>query len=120
MADQQQIRDIAAITNMIQAIREIQEDTQGLTYETYLSQRTIRRAVERNCEIIGEAARRISSPCRSTYSTIDWSGAIGFRNVIIHQYDQVNDQEVWLIVSTLLPTLLAQLETLLSELSEAS
>lgn len=105
---------------MIRAIQEIQADTSGLTYETYQTQRTIRRAVERNCEIIGEAARRISPACRAAHADVDWRGAVEFRNLIIHQYDQVNDREVWIIVSSMLPTLLTKLESLLPELSGES
>ena len=118
MASQEQLRNLAAISDMVRAIEEIQEDTNGLTSEDYQAQRIIRRAVERNCEIIGEAARRITPTFQSRHPEIDWRGTVGFRNVIIHQYDQVNDQEVWAIVSSMLPSLLEQLQALIQELSE--
>lgn len=112
LANQERLRNAAAVADMIRAIQEIQEDTNGLTFEDYQRQRTIRRAVERNCEIIGEAARRVTPGFQAAHPTIDWSGAIGFRNVIIHRYDQVNDREIWTIVSVILPPLLVQLQAL--------
>jgi uncharacterized protein with HEPN domain len=54
-------RDAAALWDMVQAIQEIQEDVAGLSYEDFLENRTVRRAVERNFEILGEAARRVSA-----------------------------------------------------------
>ncbi|MGK7907483.1 MAG: DUF86 domain-containing protein [Synechococcus sp.] len=88
-------RDLASLWDMRQAIREIQEDTDGLTYAEFERNRTVRRAVERNFEILGEAASRVSDNFRDSHLEIDWRKIVGLRNVIIHRYEQVDPQVLW-------------------------
>jgi uncharacterized protein with HEPN domain len=85
-------RDQASLWDMVQAIREIQEDTIDLSYEDFEHNRTVRRAVERNFEILGEAARRVSDEFRDSHPAIDWRKIIGLRNIIIHRYEQVDPE----------------------------
>ena len=63
-----------------------------------------KRAVERNIEIIGEAMNRILS----IEPNIEISGSrkiVDTRNRIIHGYDSVSDDVIWLIVNRYLPVL---------------
>ena len=83
-------RDIASLWDMAQAIREILEDTTGLSATTFYENRTVRRAVERNFEILGEAARRISNEFWEEHPTVDWQGIIGLRNIVAHRYESVD------------------------------
>ncbi|NEP85453.1 MAG: DUF86 domain-containing protein [Okeania sp. SIO2C2] len=53
-------RDIASVWDMVQAIRRIQEFTTDINYSEYLQNILIQSAVERQFEILGESARRIS------------------------------------------------------------
>lgn len=112
-------RDLASLWDMIQAIREIQEFTANLSYESYSENRLVQRAVERNFEILGEAARRLSENFRTTHSDIDWRRIIGLRNILAHQYELIRQEILWEIVITLLPTVLSQVETLLPPQSNA-
>ncbi|MFM8601584.1 MAG: DUF86 domain-containing protein [Actinomycetota bacterium] len=41
-------------------------------------------------EIVGEASRGVSESRRSEHVSIDWSGLIGLRNLIVHQCDRVD------------------------------
>jgi len=52
--------EAGCLWDMLQAARRIQEFTAGISYEGYLDSALIQSAVERQLEIIGEAARRIS------------------------------------------------------------
>lgn len=118
-AMQDNVRNNAALLDMVQAAQEIQEDILNLSsYEDFLDNRLIQRAVERNLGIIGEAARRLTEEFRAQHSEIDWSGLIGLRNVIAHQYDRVNQREIWSIVIMKLPPLLNQLTALLPPLPD--
>ncbi len=62
-------------------------------------------AVIRNLEVIGEAAKRVPEEFRRDHPTIPWRGLSGLRDVLIHQYEGVNLEEVWLIVEKQLPEL---------------
>ncbi len=110
-------RDIASIWDMIEAIREIQEDTANFTYEKFERNRTVRRAVERNFEILGEAGGRISDQFCQENPDINWRKIVGLRNIIIHRYEKVEAELLWEIIVSNLPTLSNQLTALYEELN---
>ena len=73
-------------------------------------------AVIRNFEIIGEAAKRVSDNGKQLAPTIPWSRIAGFRDVLIHQYEGVDLEQVWNRVERDLPPLELALRTLLENL----
>ena len=109
-------RDRASLWDMLQAIEELQEATDGLSYEQFEQNRIVRRAVERNFEILGEAAGRVSDLLRIQNPEIDWRRIIGMRNIIIHRYEQVETETLWAVVDGNLTDLKQQLTTLLASL----
>jgi uncharacterized protein with HEPN domain len=109
-------RDAGSIWDMVHAIHRIQEFTANLTDEAYLDSALIQSAVERQFEILGEAARRLSDEFRQAHPEIDWRRIIGLRNILIHRYDEIRQQTIWTTVISELQPLLAQLESLLSSL----
>lgn len=72
-------------------------------------------AVIRRLEIIGEAARRVSQTTRDRYPDLPWDSMTGMRNVLIHEYDEVDTGVVWETVQRDLPSLVHQLEKILSK-----
>ncbi|WP_289500116.1 HepT-like ribonuclease domain-containing protein [Gloeocapsopsis sp. IPPAS B-1203] len=82
-------RDAAALWDMISAVRRIQEFTANLSFENYQESLLIQSAVERQLEILGEAAGRVSEAFRCTHSEIDWRRIVGLRNILIHRYDEI-------------------------------
>lgn len=107
-------RDAGALWDMVNAIYRIQEFTMNLTYEAYLDSILVQSAVERQLEILGEAARRLSDEFRQAHREIDWRKIIGLRNILIHRYDEIRQQTIWTTVIAEMEPLLAQLEILLS------
>lgn len=71
-----------------------------------------KRAIERNVEIIGEAANRIVKQNPDIQIT-DIKKIIDTRNRIIHGYDSVSDDIIWSIVVKYLPKLLDEINSLL-------
>ena len=68
--------------------------------------------MERKLEILGEAARRVSAGFREEHPEIPWKQTVGLRNVISHEYDKVNYEEIYRIVRERVPELVARLEPL--------
>ncbi len=80
----------------------------------YEKNKIIRRAVERELEIIGEALNNL----KRTDSTIQISyfkQIISLRNQIIHSYDNIDNQTIWSIIIKHLPVLKTEIENLLNE-----
>ncbi len=67
-------------------------------------------AVSRLLEIIGEAANRMPDDFRSEYSQLPWLQMIGLRNRLIHGYDQVDFDILWIIVRKDIPELITFIE----------
>ena len=88
--------------------------TKGKTMEAFATDRTLRQAVERSFEVIGEAMNRISRVDPPTAEKLSGrQQIIGFRNVLIHGYDHIDVEIIWRIIQNRLPKLLHEVEELL-------
>jgi len=87
--------DSIYIEHILSSINSIQEYISGLSLETFLEDRKTQDAVVRQFEIIGEATKRISLDFRDNHPDIPWSRMAGMRNVLIHDYIDVNFEIVW-------------------------
>ncbi|MBE9092832.1 DUF86 domain-containing protein [Tychonema sp. LEGE 07203] len=105
---------------MTQAIRRIQEFTADVSCDTYLESVLMQSAVERHSGILGEVSRRISIDFQQLHPEIDWRNRINLRNILVHRYDQVSSEVIWNIVTSVLPSLLVQVEALLPPLPDDS
>ena len=82
-------------------------------FNQYQQNKTIRRAVERELEIIGEAVNKLLklNPEISIYYARQ---IVDLRNKVIHAYDNVNNIIIWKIVIKDLPVLLSEVNTYLN------
>jgi uncharacterized protein with HEPN domain len=78
----------------------------------YKSNKILRRAVEREFEIIGEALNRINKIQKIEIQF--FQQIISLRNKIIHSYDNVDDIIMWGIITKHLPVLKLEIENLLN------
>jgi uncharacterized protein with HEPN domain len=99
----------------LQAAEEILVFTRNMDFKSYQDSTVTQRAVERDFEIIGEALSRIKRIDETVLETISESHRIiGFRNVLIHGYDMVDDRIVWNAVENHLPLLTKEIQGLLN------
>jgi uncharacterized protein with HEPN domain len=88
--------------------------TEGKSLEDYSKERLLRQGVERNLQIIGEAVGRLQRDDPQTANRLsEHERIVGFRNVLVHGYDLVDDAIVWDTIRTKLPLLLLEVEDLL-------
>lgn len=99
------------LEHMIDAAQAIQAYTEA-GREAFFEDRMMRDAVVRNLEIIGEAAKRLSQSLRNETPHIPWRKIAGLRDVVIHQYDYVDYNEVWNVVEDDLPGFLDSVRAL--------
>jgi uncharacterized protein with HEPN domain len=98
---------------MIEACREIQQFLAGKSYQDLLTDRMLRLSVERELEIIGEAANRVSSEVLALHPEIPWARIVAQRNVISHEYGDIKLEWVWRVAAERVPELIALLEPLI-------
>jgi len=106
------------IKDMLEAITKIERYVCGLTYENFAENDMVLDAVVRNLEVIGEAARHLPQELRERYNDIDWRRVVGFRNIVVHEYFDVDPQIVWVIATQHLTELKGVLEKMLNDLGE--
>lgn len=90
------------ILSSINLIEEFISDMNSFTQ--YKSDRKTKSAVERQLSIIGEAVKNIKQIDKDELIA-HHSNIIGFRNVLVHSYDSINDEMVWAIITRHLPFL---------------
>ena len=73
----------------------------------------LRSAVERQIEIIGEAAGKVSDSFQQQHPEIPWRGIVGQRHVLAHDYGEVDHQRIWKVVTDHIPQLIECLEPLI-------
>ena len=105
------------LAQMLDSAEAIWEFTGG-DPDTYRNSRLIRDAVHRNLEIIGEAAKRCPEAVRAQFPEIAWRGMAGLRDVLIHDYDGVDPEEVVPIPTGHLPQPRLQLAAALASFDQ--
>jgi len=104
----------AYLYDISQACKQIMEFTKGLTLEVYTNDNVIKAAVERKFVTIGEAMMRLRREYPEMSEHIsDAYRIIGFRNVLVHGYDVIDDATVWSAVIDKVPALLQEIDSLL-------
>ena len=101
------------------SVDEIEEYflTNDKDFEKYKQNLMLKRAIERNLEIIGEAMNRIISRDKEyAFRISNAKSIIGLRNQVIHAYDNISDEIIWSVLINHLPKLKSELETLIEEL----
>lgn len=111
-------RDPAYVWDMLRAAREIEQMLGDSDLGQFLSNLTLMRAIERNLEIIGEAARRLSTTFRAAHPDIPWRQVIGQRNILAHEYGQIDHESLFRTASEDVPLLIEELSRIVADLGE--
>ena len=95
----------AYISHILESIMLIEQYTQNISFEEFEKDRKTIDAVIRNFEVIGEAINNIPDEVRERYPDVEWSEAVGFRNVMIHNYFGLDLEAVWDTIRKNIPDL---------------
>lgn len=106
-------RDPAHLWDMLEAARTAVTLIEGLTVDSFLADRRQQLALERTLEIVGEAARRVSEGCRMEHPEIPWRQIVALRNVLAHDYGEIDERRVWQVARKEIPGLIAKLASIL-------
>jgi uncharacterized protein with HEPN domain len=101
--------------DMQHAVLGILSFVDGRTIDDFKNDLMLRSAIERQFEIIGEAMTRLLKESPELCDKISEAPRIvGFRNVLIHGYDTLNNDITWRIVQDKLPILQRELQELIA------
>lgn len=105
--------DKVFINHIIDEINFIIEATKDLNYDSIISNETLKRALIRSLEIIGEATKNLSKEFRKKQPEVEWKEIAGLRDKLIHYYFGVDWETVWDVITTKIPKLETKLKKLL-------
>ena len=102
---------LKSLFDIIIAIDEMDSffDLEEKTFSNYCKNTLIRRGIERNLEIIGEATNRILKEDEE-YQIENSKRIIGLRNQIIHAYDNISDENIWSVFINHIPKLRLEIQ----------
>ena len=109
-------RDDAYLYDNLESARSILEYMRGKDWESFAKDNLLQDAGVRRLEIIGEASGRVSTETHRKYNQLTWQAMKGTRNKVIHEYDSIQLDIIWDIVQHDLPTLVRELERIVSPL----
>ncbi len=84
--------------------------TEDVSWDDFIEDEVLKRAVVRSLEIIGEASKKITADVKIKWSTIKWKNMAGMRDRLIHDYMGINYLIVWDVVKNKIPELSQQIK----------
>jgi len=88
----------------------------GLSFEQYQGSYLHRRAIERAAQIVSEAAGALPRELLERHGDAPWKSIIGIGNVLRHEYQRLDDRQLWEIATVHLPALRPVVNRMLEDL----
>jgi uncharacterized protein with HEPN domain len=103
------------IEDILEAIREIQSFTRGISFEQFRDDPKTLKAVALDFVVIGEAASRVPDDVAAAHAEIAWSLMRGIRNRLVHDYFGIDPMILWDTIQNDLPPLVEPLKRILAD-----
>lgn len=108
-------RDASYVADMLLYARRVVSHMDGVDRARLAADPLVQDAVVRALSVIGEAAAHVGTDYRDAHPTIPWRGIVGMRNVLVHDYTDINLDAVWAAAAEEVPALIPALEALVRE-----
>src|SRR5687768_17079790 len=108
-----QARDVAWLADMLAAAQAVRAFVAGRSFEQYDADLFFRSAVERQVEIIGEAARGLSDAFKAAHPEIPWRPIMAQRHRLAHEYGDIDNRLIWHVATVHIPELIVQITPLI-------
>jgi len=105
-------RDDAILLDLLKAGRLAVDFIGTIDKTSFLQDVKTQSAVLHQLLLFGEAVKRLSEKFRTGHPEIPWKRMAGMRDKLIHQYDDVDLDEVWKTVKVDIPQVILKMEAL--------
>ncbi len=109
-------KDKIYLKHIIDSINLISKFIFGMNKQTFVNNEVVISATIRQLEVVGEAVKNISKELRKKYPKIPWKQAAGTRDNLIHEYFNVDLNQVWETIKINLPELKEKVNQLLKKI----
>jgi uncharacterized protein with HEPN domain len=106
------------LRHILVEVEYLLDKSQGLRFERFAADETLRRAFVRSLEVIGEAMKNLPEDFRASHSEVDWRPMAQMRDRLIHGYFGVDYQLVWNVVQDKLPELNRKIRSIIENLQQ--
>jgi uncharacterized protein with HEPN domain len=106
-------KDRQSILDVIDSIQLIFSYTENINWDDVDIQ--VQDAIIRRFTIIGEATKRLSMECRNRYPDIPWKKMAGLRDIVVHNYDDVDLDIIRDVIEIELPGILTSLQIIIAK-----
>ena len=104
--------DLSYLIDIVDCIMDINEFTKTVEYYQFESDKMRKFAVERQLELIGQAANKISIETQDNLENIPWKNIIGLRNKLAHDYGEILAERIWRISKESVQDLYKEIENI--------
>jgi uncharacterized protein with HEPN domain len=105
------------LTHILEFIRRVEEYL-SRDDSDFFSDTMVQDAVIRNLQILAESTLRLSTQLKAQYDEVDWRSIAGFRNVVVHDFLDVDLLVIWGVIQRDLPHLNPQVLSMLADLED--
>ena len=112
-------KPLVYLDHILESISLIQDYTKALSKSKFLKYIGTQDKVIRRLEIIGEAVKNIPASIKIKHPKVEWKKIAGMRDVLIHDYFEVELDLAWDTVKKDIPILKKQIEKIKKALKKA-
>ena len=98
-------RDVFLVEVILDYCDQILRSVEEMSFDDFSDNLDVRDACALRVLQIGENAGHLSEQFKINYNQVPWHEIVGLRNVIAHEYGDVDDEVLWEIVSMDIPEL---------------
>lgn len=108
--------EIDFLYDIEQECKFIVETFKNVSYDHFIDDEVLTRAVARSLEIIGEAVKNIDKKTKNEHTLIFWKEIAGLRDKLIHHYFGVDYELVWEVIQNEIPDLYKNIKIIIQKL----
>ena len=109
------VKDRGILLRIIEHCQRIESKTNGLSKEEFKENEDVKDIICFNILQIGELAKNFSEELIERYKNVPWKQIKGMRDRIVHRYDSIDFDRIWLIVVEDIAPLIHYCEEILAD-----